>query len=168
MTLADLAKLERSLLGELPQGGFLDERLPVIQRLGLFERWNQVFLEYVRLLEDPDLGQEALKRALFLTWYPWVEPPALTGISDLDAPSQRRVLEEVDRILRDGKADAELRYMLRAYGQLQLPFDLHQDLRALCAVAFAPGELPAPCPLGPMKGRGAMGDYWTSRNGLSR
>jgi hypothetical protein len=166
MTLAELAAWEARLQHALPDGGTFEERVPIIEGEDLPAQWSQVFLEYVHLLADEDQGAEALRRALFLTWYLWNEPPALTGIFDLDAQSQRVVLEAVDRLMRCDHPDAELCSMLRGYGP-GLPFDQHPDLLALNAyVNSIEGQYSPDAPLGPMVGRGAMGTYWLSRNDL--
>lgn len=164
--LNDLAARESRLVATLPKNGYLEERLRVIEAAGLFEQWQDVFTSYVELIEDPVLGHEALRRALFLMWFSWNEPPAITGIGDLAPDSQRLVLGAVEKRLASSELDSESRSMLRGYGP-GLPFDQFPEYTALSQFL---ADLEGPCspdaPLGPMVGRGVMGDYWLSRNDL--
>lgn len=167
-TLKDLATREEQLIAALPDGGLFEERLPVIKAARLFEQWQAVFSGYVNLIDDPVLGDEALRRALFLTWYSWNEPHALTGIGDLALENQRLVLEAVDKRLASGQLDSESQSMLRGYGP-GLPFDIFPEFTALNQfLADLKGPYSPDAPLGPLSGRGAMGDYWLSRNDLPK
>jgi len=166
MMLEELASWEERLMAALPAHGYFEERIPQVVAARLPEQWQQVAEGYAALLDDPVQGVEALRRVVFLVWYSWNEPWPLTGIRELSADVQRRVLERLDEQLASGQPDAELRSMLRGYGP-GLPFDQHPQLAALNGfLASVQGPYSPDTPLGPLQARGALGAYWLSRNDL--
>ena len=162
-SLGELAKCEDGLLTELPQGGYVEDRLPVIEKAGFSRRWQAVLDSYAELLSDAEQGLEALRRATFLVWYSWNEPYFLTGIQPFEEASVRRVLGYLDHHLASAQPDPELLAMLRGYGP-GLPFDQHPALPGLTAFMTSLSGPNSPGrPLASMVGRGAMGAYWRSR-----
>ena len=90
----------------------------------------------------------------------------LTGIGELPADVEYRVLERLDQHLARSRPDAELRSMLRGYGP-GLPFDQHPQLAALNGfLASIQGPYSPDTPLGPLQARGALEAFWLSRNDL--
>jgi len=162
-TLEDLAAWEERLMAAIPEHGFFEERIPAVLEARLPEQWQEIVEGYAALIDDPVQGVEALRRAVFLVWYCFNEPMALTGIGELPADVRQQVLARVDRQLASGQRDEELQTMLRGYGP-GLPFDLHPQFRALNAYLAVPAGRQGPdASLGPLAGRGALGKYWNSR-----
>src|SRR5512146_1793744 len=106
-SLEDLARREAELVAALPAGGYVEDRLPVIERAGLSQQWAQVFADYLGLLDDAVQGPEALRRATFLAWYAWNEPYFLTGIEPFDTSSVRLVLQRVEAQFAGVASDLE-------------------------------------------------------------
>jgi hypothetical protein len=166
MTLQELAVWEKRLIAALPAHGHFEDLIPQVEAARLPEQWQQVVEGYASLLDDPEQGLEALRRAIFLVWYSYNEPWPLTGIRDLSAEVERLVLQRLDQHLASGQSDAELCSMLRGYGP-GLPFDLHPQLVALNRfLTGIQGPYSPNAPLGSLQARGAMGEYWLSRNDL--
>jgi hypothetical protein len=162
-----LAGREDELYRALGPGGSAEERLARACELGLGDAWQAVVDGYVALLDDPHLGAEALKRALFLVWYAWAEPGFLTGmIAELAAESVDRTLARLDRAVRDEAVDEELRRMLAWYGRIEpLPFEQQpghaQTLGLLRLVAAAAPVPPERAPEDWARA-GSMGRYWAA------
>ena len=165
MTLEELASWEERLMAAIPAHGYFEERMPQVVAARLPEQWQEIVECYAALLDDPVQGMEALRRAVFLVWYSWNEPWPLTGIRELPAEVQFRVLERLEQQLASGQPDAELRSMLRGYGP-GLPFDQHPELVALNGfLASIQGPYSPDRPLGRLQARGALGAFWLSRDG---
>jgi hypothetical protein len=105
---AEVAKLEQELMDRgaatratvSSSGGDLkDELFTVFETTGVFAGFADVHAGYAALVDDPDHGMEALKRALFLQWYARAEPGYITGIHRLYAESEWAVLQQLERRL---------------------------------------------------------------------
>ena len=167
MTLDEIAAKEDLLLSWIPAQGYFEERGPQVEAAGLPERWQEVFASYMELVGDDEAGREALARAVFIAWYSYNEPWQLTGIRDLPLTQVAEVLKELDSRMASGSCHRELLSMLRGYGP-GLPFDLYPELDSLNSfLASIEGSYSPDTPLRPMEGRGALGDYWLSRNDVT-
>lgn len=144
--------------------GLMEDRHVELERWGIYEEYRQVHAAYVALLRDPAQRMEALKRALFLSWYDYTEPCCYTGVLDLPRVATRRVLEHLEEHLRVGSPDAELAFMLPWYNEFadyifsQYP-DLEHTHRSL---ATAEPDAWRNAQAVQFVGRGQMGRYWIS------
>ncbi len=162
-SLEALARQESELIAALPATGSGEGRPARMDPASMSKRWANVFADYLALLDDPAQGPEALRRATFLAWYPYNEPSFLTGIDPFEAPAVRLVLQRVEEQFAAAVCDPELRAMLWGYGP-GLPFDQYPELTILNEyLGSISGPYSPDRSLGPMTGRGTMGDYWASR-----
>jgi hypothetical protein len=103
MNLQDLANREIELYKIVTSlDGTMEEKTRQLEKNGVFERYKEIHKTYAELHKQ-DL--EALKRGLFLTWYALVEPPCFTGIKDLDAEAENRIMHTLERRLRKNLTD---------------------------------------------------------------
>lgn len=169
MTLHDIAAEEERLVRivEAASGTF-EERVPFLERHGVFDAYAIVYRRYVELALEGDI--EALKRALFLQWYVVAEPYELTGLSDADEATMVSVLRAVNRRVVSGDLDAELRWMLPWYFMIADWYlridstDVLEELGPFIALSRSQSS-----DIGAMAldaaaflGRGTMGYYWAS------
>lgn len=130
---------------------------------GVSQAYATVHRNYVELAENGDL--EALKRAVFLQWFAVVEPPFLTGLSDLDQGSVARAMAVVDRLCAAGALDDELAWMLPYYYLIAEwafpPGEECPHFAAYCKTNEPKGLVQPPAST-QLAGRGQMGDYWQS------
>ena len=161
-----LGAREAELLAALPKGGYFEERAPLIEKADLPRRWVQVVQGYVELLDDAPYRLEALRRAVFLIWYSWNEPPALTGIGETSHELEVAVLQALEAELQSPEPDLELCSMMSGYGR-GLPFERYPQFTATKAfLKTATGSCYPTVPMADLDSRGAMGAYWLSRNDL--
>lgn len=139
-------------------------RFQRVHERGIATAFREIHERYVELLTDPARATEALKRALFLQWYAEQEPPSATGIWDLDEEARDAVILELDRRVRSGEIDPELRDMLaRYYREAPWYFDGQeegQDLKPYLRDVGGPGDGGPSAAVRADEGRGLMGEYW--------
>ena len=144
--------------------GYIEDRIPQVAALGVEDEYRSIFNGYLDLIEDPEQGLEALKRAVFLAWYSFAEPSWLTGLGDLPDYKVRSLMQTLDATLAGG-SDTELIEMLKYYiGVIPLPFDQYpqlQNVQSLIRGARAE-DTPRRWRPSATQGRGEMGDYWKS------
>jgi hypothetical protein len=70
-------------------------------------RWDDVLKGYLALARD-ESNLEALKRAVFLSWYYLADPEWVTGIGSLDPETTREVLRLANDWAKSGQLDREL------------------------------------------------------------
>ncbi len=169
MSLAALGAWEDRLLHQLGRSqGSIEDRDGELARSGLYADYTAIFGEYVDLAEaaaEPADRLEALKRAVFLTWYEGAEPAPLSGLAELPELAVRRTLELLEARCRRQEMDQELAWMLPWYhvvaehSLLRLPGlrCLEAQLRLLDPEAWHSARRPDT-----LHGRGAMGRYWSS------
>ena len=169
MTLGALGAWEDRLLRELGRRrGSLEDRDNELTRSGLYAEYAAIFGGYVEMArdgDDPAARLEALKRAVFLTWYEGAEPAPLSGLAELPELAVRRTLELLEERCRHGELDRELEWMLPWYhavaerSLLRLP-----GLRSLEArlAALDPSAWEQARGSHRLEGRGAMGRYWAT------
>lgn len=169
MTLAALGAWEDRLLRQLGRcRGSLEDRDGELTRSGLYAEYAALFGGYVDLAQaapQPEERLEALKRAVFLTWYEGAEPAPLSGLAELPELAVRRTLELLEERCRRSEMDYELGWMLPWYhavaehSLLRLPGlrCLEREIGALDPAAWESARRPDA-----FLGRGAMGRYWFS------
>jgi hypothetical protein len=142
--------------------GWLEDKTAQLGEQGVFAAYEQIHREYVDLITPDANGLEALKRALFIQWYAWVEPAFLSGVSDVDLQATARVFDELVRLAALTEFDAELRSMASWYfivGDHCFPASVRPALAPLL-------NLEQPLQAAKVAGvhwpsdRGQMGEYW--------
>ena len=162
MNLNLLAEMEDKVLAEV-------EQLPWDVRYPLDSRYEQLFYRYLEIHKEYASGAhyniEALKRGLFIQWFAWTEPSALSGMSVLDAASERAIAIALDAKLEANSIDEELRWMFSHYvGVADFAFLGFKDLKYLnnyiltCSAPIYPVSIDRVI----MRTRGGMGNYWNS------
>ena len=169
MTLAALGTWEERLIRHLARSrGSLEDRDGELTRSGLYAEYAALFGGYVDLAQtavEPAERLEALKRAVFLTWYEGAQPAPLSGLAELPELAVRRTLELLEERCRRDEVDQELAWMLPWYhvvaehSLVRLPGlrYLEAQLRTLDPAAWETARRPET-----LHGRGAMGRYWSS------
>jgi hypothetical protein len=118
-TLDKLATQEEALVLQVESAtGAAEARIAQLEQAGVFEIYHRVHTAYAQLLLDPASGMEALKRALFLQWYGWLEPLHLTGLRDVGVDEQWHVMQRVDQVVGYRQIDREFACMLDWYYSL--------------------------------------------------
>lgn len=170
LTLQALANWEAAVLASLRGAtGTIEERDAQITRSGLYAEYPVIFTTYLdiaRDADDPAAALEALKRAVFLAWCGLSEPPVQSGIAELPETSIRNVLLELDRAIRNGTADEELRWMLAWYhasfGYVFEHFGPVRSLDSFIAGVAADAALSHRDDRRRFAGRGQLGIYWAT------
>ncbi|HEX2781586.1 MAG TPA: hypothetical protein VHM30_18925 [Gemmatimonadaceae bacterium] len=170
LTLQALANWEAAVLASLRGAtGTIEERDAQITRSGLYAEYPVIFTTYLDIARDADdaaTALEALKRAVFLAWYGLSEPPVQSGIAELPETAIRNVLLELDRAIRNGTADDELRWMLAwyhaAFGYVFEHFGPVRALGPFIAGVAADEALAHRDERARFADRGQMGLYWAA------
>lgn len=164
MNLNELAEEEFHILDKV-RGieGLIEQKEAELESSGIFDNTRRVYNKYVDLAVRGDI--EALKRALFLWWFDFIEPSFLTGLHQLDG---WEVLEQLEALTSTNKLDKELEWMLPYYYSItDYYFDaiLENDLPALRKFLDENKNTSLPCKdllSASLERRGQMGDYWLS------
>ena len=170
LTLQALANWEAAVLASLKGAtGTVEERDAQITRSGLYAEYPAIFGTYNEIAshaDDPPTALEALKRAAFIAWYGFTEPPVQSGIAELPESAIRACLEELDRSIRSERADEELRWMLAWYhasfGYVFEHFGPVRSLDGFIASIPANEALSHRDERDRFAGRGQLGVYWTA------
>ena len=93
--------------------GDIEQRLPQLATTGVESEYRAIFTSYADLLTDPGQHTEALKRAVFLSWYAYAEPGWLSGVGGLPTVALRRVMLALEKALDEPLPDPELIAMLK-------------------------------------------------------
>jgi len=162
MDIQQLTHYENVLMGKETGLSFSDRNEPTLKDL----KWYDILRGYLTLArERGDL--EALKRALFLTWYYQADPEWVTGIGSLDPETIREVLRLANDRARKGQLDRELIWMLPYYCAI-VEWYLSPEDDALRRVSTENRYLwMTACLESSFDNRGQLGDYWKSlRNSI--
>ncbi len=163
MTLDELANREDDLMKSARAIGTVEEIIAHNDAEGLYESWQKILDGYINLFEDDAVCDEALRRALFLVWFSYSQPAMVTGLGELSKISEKIVLEEIEAKIAANTLDRATQSMLLTYGA-GLPFENHPDLYRLNLYLMKKlWPRPEDCRLGPLENRGAMGQYWKTR-----
>jgi hypothetical protein len=115
----ELTQAEAALLKRVDAvTGLMEDKNARLNESGVFAEYSRIHRCYVELIDDPSCGLEALKRALFIQWYAVSEPACFTGILEVAAEPEAKILSRLDEMTKSGHLDAELRDMLRWYYQV--------------------------------------------------
>ncbi len=91
-----------------------------LQQQGIFAAYREIHQAYVALANfkrERSTRNEALKRAIFLSWYCEVEPPVFTGLADLDEDAVTEAYILLNKLIERGWLNDELAWMLKHYAQ---------------------------------------------------
>jgi len=165
--LSVLADQEEAILGVVGSlTGLMEKQHERLVELGVYAEYQAVFGGYLRLLSDPEAGAEALKRALFLSWYDLSEPACFTGVSELPSDGRYLVLEALNSAFARGAIDNDLPWMVPYYHHLTdfaFPnLNDHPVLARFLEDADPESYLRARLESRQFEGRGQMGRYWQS------
>ena len=144
----------------IPGGWEIVERRS--SELGIFTEYSEIHQEYVRLAQTGD--NEALKRALFLQWFEYAEPTALTGIYQLDEKAKDAVFQIIEKKCQSDGLDTELKWMIPYYFQISPYFHerKYPKFTSFCKSNPPSKKNPAPPKDAQFSNRGLMGRYWLS------
>lgn len=141
-----------------------------LQEQGVFQEYRQIHQEYAALAgfkRARVIRNEALKRALFLSWYSELEPASLTGLADLDEDITTELYGILSKILERGWMNEELEWMLRHYMQCEWVLLQYTENKLQLLTKWAKGLQAKPVrlekmqlPAGTMNMRGLMGMYF--------
>jgi hypothetical protein len=176
MNIQDLTEKENTLLVQIQNvRGLMEEKTQQLKDAGVFETYNQIHKDYVKLAVDGDI--EALKRAIFIQWFGVFEPGCFTGIPGtnpwgdgmgLDVEVEKQSLDLAERYYFSENVDDEFKWMVAWYYSLgDYYFEHFLGASALVKALGRYGEeyklwedgLPSRKSL---ENRGQMGGYWLS------
>src|SRR5262245_27641449 len=100
-SLIALAGWEESILASLAGAtGTIEEKDAQLRRSGLYAEYPAIVRSYLDRCSVESDRLEALKRIVFLVWISAVEPPPLSGISELPDSYVREVMLELVTAVR--------------------------------------------------------------------
>jgi len=165
MTIEQLAKTETELysnvldLCRMEQTEEHNEKLKTV-----FASYRVIHKQYSVLAKEQD---EALKRGLFIQWYAITEPNYLTGIEQLDAEAEKKIIDFLEDKIQSNSLDSELKWMLNYYANWDYVFDRFKNRKGLAElITNSTDGLPIGLVIDKvaMNKRGQMGMYWNSLN----
>lgn len=164
MNIEELAVEEQRLLWQVQSvTGLIEEKHQQLEQLGTYQDYRKVYEAYSKLLDNYNEGLEALKRAVFLNWYSFSEPPCFSGLSDLSEQATLIILEKLERTIESDSIDLELKWMLPFYNSVNdLPFSLYKQFHHTRSFLQTANTELWRRELNPnvMGLRGQMGEYW--------
>ena len=182
MTAAEKKKADKELLDALAKqeleinrllssaAGTAEEINNMLQQQGVFEEYRQIHKAYVALTSfkrDRGTRNEALKRALFLSWYHELEPAPFSGLADLDEDKITEVYLVLNKVMERGWLNEEFYWMLAHYARWDWVILQHTENKIhmvsnwIKEVREQDHPLPVGAlPAGSMHMRGLMGLYF--------
>lgn len=177
MNLKELNLIEEDLMRKVEAlQGLMQDKVINLKLTNVFDKYREVYRQYIKLLDDKNQNLEALKRAIFIQWYSVSEPGCFTGIpggggpfdseDQLDLDLERNTLEYLENKIINNEIDYELKWMLAWYYSITDYYfdnfkglsDLKKFFKEKKESVFEKGI--------PEKqyflNRGQMGDYWLS------
>jgi len=164
MNLEDLTVAEQELLWKVQSvTGYMEEKHEQLVQLNVYSDYAKIYEKYAELISSDEQDLEALKRAVFLSWYHFAEPPCFSGLQNLPEETTHFIYENLERKIENNFLDLELKWMLPFYNAvLDLPFSLYPQLGHLQSFLktanpdlwrreIKPNDLCL---------RGQMGEYW--------
>jgi hypothetical protein len=136
LSLHALSNWEAAVLASIAgASGTIEERDAQITRSGMYAEYPAIFSSYLELArdaDDPATAREALKRAVFIAWYSFVEVPIVSAISELPESSVRELMDLLGRAIEKESIDDEMRLMLAWYaGTFGYPFEHYGPVRGI-------------------------------------
>ncbi len=162
MSIEELSKKEDKLLSQMLNKGHFDENDQFLSESEYYKEWQKIFNEYSELAISGNL--EAMKRAVFLLWYQTCEPAPLSGLINLDTKYISLVLEYLNSLIKNGKVDHELSWMLPYYymvAEWYLPDSGdYSNIKEFSSINQDYWE--SQKDKSEFNNRGQLGDYWRS------
>jgi len=157
-----LTEIEISLIRRMPKKGNFGELDSYLRTTGLYDEWGYLFEQYAALALDG--SNEALKRALFFVWYQCSEPCQFSGLFELNEPSCKKILKQVNLLAERKSLDDELTFMLPYYFEVcGWYFERFEELNSLLGASVENGNLwQTESKTKNWKDRGLMGGYWST------
>ena len=172
MNVNDLNLAEQQLISKVEQvTGLMEEKGDQLLNNGVYADYRKIYENYVALIDLNGEGLEALKRALFLTWYEQAEPSCFSGLYGLPENLSRKVFESLERKVTIEELDFELEWMLPYYKvRAEWVFLPYPDLPNLQLYLSRPTRKSsyanvvdfANLKAEDFNNRGQMGEYWLS------
>jgi len=159
---ADLTKKEIELYSVVVGlRGTMEERSAQLRDKGVFDAYKQIHSCYA---DNADEDLESLKRGLFIQWYSMTEPSCFTGIGELDSSSEKKIIKQIDKLIKHARVDSELSWMLKYYFTWDHVFERFEEYDRLrdWIKNVAGADLPDEINRDEMSRRGQMGQYWAS------
>jgi hypothetical protein len=155
MNVQQLTRYENALMGKMPGLNAPEQSDPQFREL----TWGYIAKEYLVLAQEHgDL--EALKRALFLTWYDMADLEWAMGIRHFDPETDREARRLTNDMARRGQLDRELTWMLPYYCSI-VQWYLSPEDDALKKVCMENKSLwITACRESSFDNRGLLGEYW--------
>ncbi|WP_225000218.1 hypothetical protein [Cesiribacter sp. SM1] len=171
LRLLELSEQEHEIYKKVyTNSGSIEQLNRYLQQQGIFDQYRQIHAEYVALCcfkTERYVRNEALKRAIFLSWYAEVEPASFTGLADLWEDKITEAYFALNRIIEKGWMNEELAWMLTYYSSwdwviLQYTENkIHAVTKWVRAINAHEATLPLGLlPKGTMDKRGLMGLYF--------
>ena len=167
MTIEQLTKIEEELYAAVIEICEQTQTTELKTQLNsIFNSYRQVHKEYANLAENDN---EALKRGLFIQWYALTEPSYLTGIGDIDAESEKIIMNIVEERICNNNLDYELEWMLNYYANWDYVYDKFNGLKCVTKLVANKKDNLFPTKINreEMQKRGQMGGYWNSLSRLT-
>jgi hypothetical protein len=112
-TVEEIGDEEIALQKRMPVDGHIEHRDKYLADNGLYDEWRNIYKKYVALAQKGDL--EALKRALFFSWYQLAGQEWLSGIGKLPDDQTQIVVNLLEELLSKNMEDHEIALMLPYY-----------------------------------------------------
>jgi len=164
MNLEELNLREKRLKLEVGKiSGSIEEKSEQLEKSGIFEEYNKVFIAYSNLIESENEGPEALKRAVFLTWYQSAEPSLVSGIDYLSEDFSLKVLKKLDKEVEHKTLDVEFHQMLSHYILvIDFVFNGFANIQSIQTVPLGKTLQDPTFNTNKFENRGQMGMYWSN------
>jgi len=164
MNSEDLAVAEQELLWRVQSvTGLMEEKHEQLEGLGVYSDYAKVYEAYAELISLKEQDLEALKRAVFLSWYEVVEPACFSGLLNLPEQTTQILYAALERKVKTNALDLEMKWMLPFYNAVcDIPFSLYPQLSNLHSFLSAanPDLWRREIKPNDLCLRGQMGEYW--------
>jgi hypothetical protein len=164
MNLEDLTVAEQELLWKVQSvTGLMEEKHEQLEQLGVYSDYAKIYQAYADLISSDEQDLEALKRAIFLSWYQFAEPSCFSGLWNLPEQMTNFIYETLEHKIENNLLDVELKWMLPFYNDvLELPFSLYPQLNHLQSFLRTanPDLWRREIKRNDLSLRGQMGEYW--------
>jgi len=164
MNLEDLAIQEQELLWKIESvTGLMEEKSAQLQQLSVYSNYVKIYQAYAEIISRDDQNLEAIKRAVFLSWYQFAEPACFSGLLNLPEEITQFICEILERKIKNNELDLELKWMLPFYNAIfELPFTLYPQLTNLQSFLSTANSYlwQREIKRNNLSLRGQMGEYW--------
>lgn len=162
MDRVDLERRENELcLIVIGVHGTMEHKSEQLKDKGVFDAYRQIHSAYA---DKAGKDIESLKRGLFIQWYAMTEPSCFTGIDQLDYEAEKKIIQQLDKLIISDKLDNELKWMLKYYSAWDCVFERFKEYKGLQDWIHndTGTDLPDTIDRNDMTRRGQMGKYWNS------